>query len=162
MTKFTAIVAYDANRGMAKNGSIPWDLPMDVVILRAILDMVPLVAGGKTARSMNPKDYNQPIIVLSRSKGDDLDGVSYASSPDEAKDLCSQYSDVIVYGGAATYEVLLPMTDTIFATEIDGNFDCDRFFPEIDSSEWGSNIFYTQTIDEFHQYSFNIVRYDRK
>ena len=162
MTKFTAIVAYDANRGMAKNGSIPWDLPMDVVFLRAILDTVPLVAGGKTARSMSPKDYNQPIIVLSRSKGDDLDGVSYASSPDEAKDLCSQYSDVIVYGGAATYEVLLPMTDTIFATEIDGNFDCDRFFPEILSKEWGSNIIYTQNIDEFHDYSFSIVRYDRK
>jgi len=161
MTSFSAIVAYDKKRGIAKNGSIPWSLPMDKVVLESIVYELPLVAGGKTARSMNPKDYDQPIIVLSRSKGTNQEGVSYASSPEEVSEISSQYRDVIVYGGMTTYDVLMPMTDTIFATEVDGEFDCDKFFPQINQEEWSSEIIYTQKIDEFHEYAFNLVRYSR-
>lgn len=41
-----------------------------------------------------------------------------------------------VIGGAQIYAEILPKTDRLIVTEISKTFNCDAFFPAIDSQQW--------------------------
>ena len=59
-----------------------------------------------------------------------------AASLDEALALARDAEEVMVIGGAALYTAALPHTHRIYATEVDGLFEADTHFPELDPAEW--------------------------
>lgn len=141
------IAAVDKNLGIGKNGIMPWHLSDELKHFRNITTTV-YAAGkqnavimGRTTWESLPENY-RPLkdrfnIVL--TKGPLLSGPNLTtSSLDEAIAECNQSSkieNIFIIGGASIYEQAInhPAVSGIYLTEIEGSFDCDKFFPSIPS-----------------------------
>lgn len=149
MQAFSLVVAMDDTRGIGKDGDLPWHLPPDLKHFREVTTttntegkMNAVVMGRITWESL--PDRFKPLpgrinVVLSRNHNLDLpDGVILADSlatlgsTIKSHPLFDQLESVFVIGGQQIYDqaVRMPQCQRIFATHIQGSFDCDAFFPE--------------------------------
>ena len=133
------ITAIDEERGIGKDGDIPWHYSEDMKFFKEKTMGNPVIMGRKTYESL-PEDY-RPLpgrknIVLTRSDKSFHESVSKANSLEEAFEVAEEHGDkVFIAGGSSVYKQSLPHVDRIIITEIPDIYDCDRFFPEL-KDEW--------------------------
>ena len=134
MIHFAIISALDQNRGIGKNNQLPWHLSADLKHFAATTKGGTVIMGRKTWESL-PEAY-RPLkdrlnIVVSRGGLELPDGVLLAHSLDEALGLAQNKTFVI--GGATLYAEAIrhPACTELYLTQIEGQHDCDAFFPEI-------------------------------
>lgn len=119
------VVAYsESNNGIASSGVIPWNIPEDLKLFRTITSGHTVVMGRKTWESIGSKPLpNRRNIVLSRFNLANIETIS--SLKEAPKD------SVIIGGGQVYLEALnLNLVDTIVATVVKKNYNCDVFFPQ--------------------------------
>lgn len=141
------IVARDAKGGIGLRGDLPWHLPADLQYFQdKTLETVDaslrnaVIMGRKTWESI-PEKY-RPLrgrlnIVMTRQSGYETEaGVPVAGNLDEA--IAVAESDpsverVIVVGGGVIYAESVQRSDLkkAWVTEIDGDYECDTFFPAL-------------------------------
>jgi dihydrofolate reductase len=141
---FDIVVVADADRGIARDGKLPWHLPGDLAHFKQVTSAARspalrnvVIMGRKTWDSI-PARY-RPLegrinIVVSRQQLDLPAGVLGAGSIEEAlrraADLSIADAAFVVGGGQLYAEaVRLPACRRIYYTRVDGRFDCDTFFP---------------------------------
>lgn len=144
--QFSIIAACDAQRGIGKQGTIPWVLKPDMEHFRAVTvgdtstGKQNAVIMGKTTWLSLPEKFrplpNRLNIVLSFDPLELPDGVHLAASFDEALQIASQDSatnEIFTIGGGSVYAQTIqdPRCQTVYLTEIDHDFQCDTFFPSI-------------------------------
>ncbi len=152
------IVAHDDHLGIGKDNQLPWDFPRDLKFFKNLTMTVSdrqktnAVIMGRVTWESIPNEY-KPLpgrynLVLSKNSNTTLPkSVILCRSFKQAISSLSELSietSFLIGGGAVFKEALnRGLCDVIFATEIQGNFQCDRFFPEyrqtferIDHSEW--------------------------
>lgn len=141
--EFSVIAAIDKNRGLGKNGRIPWHLKADLEHFKAVTtgssDSRPnaVIMGRTTWESLPAKFKPLPQrlnVVLSKRQDQVLaPDVLLARSLDEALALAEQrnVARTFVIGGGSVYAqaVLHPDCRTIYLTEVEQAFGCDTFFP---------------------------------
>ncbi len=141
---FDLIVAIDSKRGIGKDSDLPWDLPSDMAHFVAQSKTAPsgrrnAVIMGRVNWESIPAKY-QPLsgrhnVVLTRNDGYSLpEGVARASGFEAAlRDLPADVDRVYVIGGGNVYAqaIELEACRRIYLTQINRNFACDVFFPEI-------------------------------
>ena len=66
-----------------------------------------------------------------------------------------------VIGGAQIYEQALNDADRVYATEVDVSMPADRYFPELNASEWREVSREHHEADEKNKYNYDYVVYDR-
>lgn len=135
---YKAIVAYDSKRGIGKNMSIPWHLPEDLKRLKDLTKDQNIIMGSKTFQTII-NDFGKPLpnkthIVLSK-KIDKLDYKNVYLYHD-IEEVKQQFQKAWIFGGSYIYDLFMPFTKEIWATEIDGDYECDTFFPVINNDEW--------------------------
>lgn len=135
MNNLTIIVAMDAQRGIGINNSLPWRLPQDLAHFKRLTTGHPIIMGRKTFDSIGRPLPNRRNIVITRNAGWRHDGVEAVGSVQAAVALLQQEPAFII-GGAEIYRQALPLTDTLVITEIGQTFQCDAFFPALDSNTW--------------------------
>ncbi len=180
MTHFDIVVAMDLNRGIGKDGAIPWRLPGD---LRHFRD---LTGGGKTSGKKNavimgrktwesiPERY-RPLperinMVLSRQQDRVFPSeVITSASLEEAlnllegKMLKTIRDNIFIIGGGQIYAraVSHPFCRRIYATLIEADFQCDTYFPEIHKefiiSEESQSIFESNLYYRFATYKRKLI-----
>ena len=140
--KFYVIAAMDEKHGIAKSGSIPWDIPEDMKYFKHKTITIESASNMQNAVIMGRKTYdvckglkNRYNIVVSKSNTEtyDTDHV-VVSSMKEAYDLVQilqEIEDVYIIGGQDIYKEAL-VTDsvpiqTLYITMIYDDFECDRF-----------------------------------
>ncbi len=122
------IAAIDANRGIGKNGKLPWDLPNDRAQFYEKVKNGHVLMGSSTYSELRGKiEHIAHCTIFSSHKygADDIQTVD-----DPLKYMKTLNSDVWVIGGASIYELLMPFADELHITQIEAIFDCDRYFPE--------------------------------
>lgn len=129
----------DEERGIGKEGEIPWHYSEDMKFFREKTMDNPVIMGRKTYESL-PEDYrplpNRKNIVLTRSKKVFHESVSKANSLEEAYEIAENYGDkVFIAGGSSVYEQTLENVDKTIVTEIPGTHACDSFFPNL-GDDW--------------------------
>ena len=138
------IVAYCKNRGIGMLNEIPWRLSADITRFKKLT-----VGKGKNAVIMGkntwisiPSKYKplpkrQNLVLTSAAAATPTDPMVFASL-EGAREYCNSQSfdDVWIIGGERVYKESLQkcMVDWIYATEIDAEYECDRFFQRIPSS----------------------------
>ena len=156
--KISLVAACCRSHGIGKNGDLPWRLKKEMEFFTRTTATVstPLANSGddvvkKNAVIMGIRTYMcipprfRPLkdrvnVVLSRTATETPAGAAYLfRSLSEAVDTLSTLPEIdqlYVIGGEAVYKesVTRPDAEFIFLTRIDADFDCDRFFPEIDPS----------------------------
>jgi dihydrofolate reductase len=114
--------------------------------------------GRKTFDSIGRPLPKRRNIVVTRNRDWAHEGVEVAGSLEEAVALIGE-DEASIIGGAQIFNESLAIADRMIVTHIDGVYDCDTFFPEIDPSAW------TVTAREEHTsadgVAFAFVTYER-
>ncbi|MFT7184221.1 MAG: dihydrofolate reductase [Oceanicoccus sp.] len=153
---FHIIAAMDLNRGIGKNNKLPWALKADMAHFKKVTTNTSVIMGRKTWESLPERFRPLPSrqnIVLTRNPDLSLpEGVIKAGSLDQALALASM-DHVYVIGGATLYKeaILHKNCKGMSITLVNGEFECDAFFPEIPSNmkQRGSTPFYEEEGVEF-------------
>ena len=126
------IYARAANGAIGHEGDLPWRLPADLKHFKALTMGKPMVMGRKTFDSLPGLLPGRRHIVLTR--GDSLgDGAELAGSVADALALAATDNasgEIAVIGGAAIYDLFLPMAHRIELTQIHANYEGDTFMDE--------------------------------
>ena len=142
--RISAIAAMARNRVIGKDNAMPWHLPDDLKIFKTRTMNKPVIMGRKTFESVlahigKPMPGRHSIII---SRGDyHYPGVnvhaSLGSALDEARAWAAQNNadEIIIGGGAQIYQLALPVTDRIYLTVVDADYDGDAHFPAL-GNEW--------------------------
>lgn len=132
------IYARAANGAIGNDGDLPWRLPADLKRFKALTMGRPMIMGRKTFESLPGLLPGRRHIVLSRRDGFAVDGVEMAGSVKEALALAAEDNDsgeVAIIGGAAIYDVFMPLAHRIELTQIHADYEGDTFMPE-PGREW--------------------------
>lgn len=146
---FDMVVAMDDERGIARQGKLPWHVPADIAHFRRLTSTArsseqrnAVLMGRKTWDTLPPRSQplrNRVNVVLSRSDLAVPEGVLRASSLTHAMELLGQFAHqidrVFVIGGGEIYAqaITMPACRYLHVTRIRGAFGCDTFFPEFES-----------------------------
>jgi dihydrofolate reductase len=154
--KIEAIVAYDINRGISKNGSIPWDVPDDMKFFKETTLKNIVVMGKNTFLSLNNKPLKDRLnIVITRKPQENLKySLEYSNliftdnenihldiirNMDEYANryyFLNKHFNIFFIGGEQIYKLFTPLCSAVWVTKIKKNYDCDLFFSkDMDSDE---------------------------
>jgi dihydrofolate reductase len=159
------IVAMTKNHGIGYNNKLPWYIPDDLKRFKKLTTGSIIVMGRKTWDSLPIKPLpNRKNIILSR------DNISRdnISRDNISRDISNENilfindlnlinnikSDIWIIGGSEIYKLALNKLhiDNIYVTEINNDYECDKFFPEIPNN---FNISY----EEYNElYSYKIYK----
>ena len=132
------IYARAANGAIGNEGDLPWRLPADLKRFKALTMHKPMITGRKTFESLPGLLPGRRHIVLSRRDDLKAEGVEMAGSVKEALALAAQGNDsgeIAIIGGAAIYDVFLPLAHRIELTQIHADYKGDTFMAE-PGREW--------------------------
>jgi dihydrofolate reductase len=140
---YKIIVAYDSRRGIGYNNSLPWHIPEDIKRFKTLTMGSYVVMGSKSFISIL-NSLGKPLpgrtnVVLSRK----LEKLEYDNCLlfNNILDVLDNVPKAWILGGHDIFQAFMPYVNEIYATEIEKEYTCDVFFPEIDMQQWqGTDI----------------------
>ncbi len=140
----SAIAAMARNRVIGVANGLAWHIPEDFKYFKKTTLGKPIIMGRKTYESFGKPLRGRPNIVISRTSQEPLgpDGPFFVKSVDEALALGKQKledlkaDEIFIIGGGEIYRETLPITQRIYLTVIDRDYEGDTYFPELDWDEW--------------------------
>lgn len=124
------IAAIDSRRGVADEHGIPWQdkIPSDVSYYHEKIKGYPTIMGYGMYAELSKPLVNPTNYVASKRGTKLRDG--FVLVEDAVKFLQNAKDDVWVLGGAALFASTLQLADELYLTQLDGDFNCTKFFPE--------------------------------
>lgn len=156
------IVAYDKNYGIGASNDLLWkdDLPADLRHFRGTTMGSAIIMGRRSYDSIGRPLPGRQNIVISHH-ADSIEGVDVVGSLDEAYKIAKS-DEVYIIGGGQIYKLAIDGVDRIYATEVDGEFKADVFFPTIDHKDWREISREHHDKDELNKYNYDFVVYVRR
>lgn len=138
------IVAADENMGIGKDGKMPWDLKEEMKYFTETTTKTDdstrqnMVLMGRTTWEAIPENYrplkNRVNVVLTMNPDYKAEGAKVMHSLDNALGSAdSGIEKIFIIGGGYVFKEFIndERLDGIYLTRINGDFECDTFFPEI-------------------------------
>jgi dihydrofolate reductase len=113
------------------DGALPWHLPEDLRLFRALTLDSTVVMGRRTWESLPPRFRPLPgrrNVVLSTTLDDATPGAQVLRSVD---DVLALTDDLWVIGGGAVYAAFLPHAGEVVVTEVDARLPGDTCAPSL-------------------------------
>jgi dihydrofolate reductase/thymidylate synthase len=150
MPEFTIVAALDQERGIGKEGTLPWNIPEDLNYFHELTKrrdnsahINAVIMGRKTWESLPVAE--RPLegrinVVMTRSPNYVFpEGVIQAHSWSEALERVEkieQLAKIFVIGGGQVYKEAIEDFNCVrlYLTHIHSNFNCDIFFPEYETT----------------------------
>lgn len=159
MKNITLIAAIGKNRELGKNNDLIWHFKEDMKFFRNETMGKPILMGIRTLESLPKLLPGRKHIVITSKKRDLPEEVKVVHSIEEALEICIEYDEVMVIGGASVYSQMYNYCDKMILTEIDAESDADVYFPEFEKNDWNCEIVGEQEEDNI---SYKHVVYTRK
>tara|TARA_R110002072_G_scaffold22_6_gene137 strand:- start:2224 stop:2793 length:570 start_codon:yes stop_codon:yes gene_type:complete len=143
------IVAYCKNRGIGLNNNMPWKIKSD---LKKFYKLTKgngnnaVIMGKNTWNSLkcNPLKLRDNLIISSSLNFEKIhlnnETVKTFNSIENILLYCDnkKYDNIWIIGGEKIYSTFLTynsnIINKIYVTELDNNYNCDTFFPEINNN----------------------------
>ena len=124
------IVAKAKNNVIGKDNQLIWHLPDDLKRFKKLTTGHTIIMGRKTFESLGRVLPERKHVILSRNKEFKIDdeNVEVINDISEVKQYIDSKEECFVIGGAMIYQLLMPVCDIMYITEIDKEFDGDAFF----------------------------------
>jgi dihydrofolate reductase len=125
------IWAQAADGVIGADGALPWHLPEDLRLFKALTLGSTVVMGRRTWESLPARFRPLPgrrNVVLSSTLDPEQVGVPVVRSVD---DVLALPGDRWVIGGGAVYAALLPQADEVVVTEVDARLPGDTWAPPL-------------------------------
>ena len=159
-TTISLIAAVADNGVIGLGGDLPWRLPADLKRFKKLTMGKPMIMGRKTWESIGKALPGRVSIVVSRDPEYRAVGGVVATSIVEALVEANDSDDVMVIGGAALYEALLPRADVMYLTAVHAEPQGDASFPDWNPEEWEETSREEHPSDDInpHAYTFRILK----
>lgn len=161
------IVAVASNNVIGRNNSLIWHLPADMKFFKEKTTGHCIITGRKNYESIPEKFrplVNRTNIIITRQKNYHAPGAIIVGSVEEALNTAKKTGDeeIFIIGGGDIFRQSLHLTDTIYLTKIDQEFEGDVFFQELDLKEWKMTSSEKGIRDEKNPYDYFFITYKRK
>lgn len=155
------IAAMGRNRVIGRDNSLVWHLPADLKHFKETTMSKPVIMGRKTFESMGKALPGRTNVVITRKSDFKAPGCLVANSLEQALEMVSKEPEVFIAGGGEIYRQAIPLTDRMYITIIDHDFDGDTFFPAFFAPEWTIVEEKIHPADEKNNYPMIFRTYDR-
>jgi len=158
------IVAMSENNGIGVSGELPWHLPDDLIRFKILTMGHHLIVGRKTFESIGNPLPGRHIVVLTRNRCYQPEGVEKASSLDEAIRIAENRGEdeVFIGGGEQVYAAAIEIAHRIYLTKVHAETEADAFFPSPREVEWAVVDSDFHPADERHAYPFTYMKMERR
>lgn len=158
----TIIAAIGHNNALGKDNQLLWRLPKDLKHFKTLTENHPVVMGRKTYESIGKALPNRTNIVVSRKPNWFQEGILIVSTLKEALKFAKKIDETIfIIGGGEIYKQTMDLADRLEITLVEGDFDADTFFPEIDPKVWKKINEEFHEKDEKNEYSFHFQTFEK-
>jgi len=154
------IVAMTNNRVIGKDNEMPWHLSDDLKNFKKLTLGKTVIMGRLTYDSIGKPLPNRRNIVLSRSLKDKK--VNVLSNVEEALEVTSAEEEVFIIGGQDIYLQTIKKATKLYITMIDSEIEGDKFFPNIDLSDWKIINSLAYSKGEFNSHDFTAQVFIKK
>ena len=156
------IVAYDKNKSIGQENTIPWRLKSDMLRMKELTTNQTIIMGRKTLDSIGKALPNRINRVLTRDKNT----LSHYSnievySDDSILDNI-ETEKAYIFGGGMIYNKYFDKCDEMFITEVDTIVEADTKFPDFDESEWELISRENFSKDEYNEFNYSFKHYIRR
>ena len=148
------------NRVIGKDNEMPWHLSDDLKNFKKLTLGKTVIMGRLTYDSIGKPLPNRRNIVLSRSLKDKK--VNVLSNVEEALKETSSEEEVFIIGGQDIYSQTIKKATKLYITMIDCEIKGDKFFPNIDLSEWKIIDSLAYSKGEFNSHAFTAKVFIKK
>lgn len=160
------IAALSRNRVIGRNNDLPWHLPDDMKYFMQTTKGHHVIMGRKNYDSIPEKFRplpNRVNIVVTRQPALTLPNCIVVHSLEEAVAIAREAGEqeLFIIGGAAIYQLGIPLANRLYLTEIDATLSGDTYFPAFDKNDWKETARQHHSADERHAYAFDFVIYER-
>lgn len=151
-------VAVADNLVIGKGNDLPWHLPEDLKHFKELTLGKTVLMGRKTyesilARLKKPLPGRKNVVITRQKDYKVPEGVLVFTDLSSAFNKLSA-EDIYVIGGAEIYKLALPLSDVMYMTHVQGNYEGDAFFPQVDWSQW-------EKVEEEKHEKFTFAKYKR-
>lgn len=150
------VVAMSRNNIIGFQNRLPWHLPADLKYFKQLTLNKTIVMGRKTFESIGRPLPQRENIILSR-QSISFEGCKVISN---LKELSFE-KEIMIIGGAQIYTLALPLVTDLYITWVDGDFEGDTFFPEIDLKKWEMLSMESHLPDDKNIFSYHFAHYRR-
>ena len=163
MSQLVMIAAAGKNNELGKDNALLWHLPDDFKRFKRLTTGHAMIMGRKTFESFPKPLVKRKHIIISRNKAYSVDHPDciVVHTLEEAVKLLPEDDISFVIGGGDIYRQAIPYCDRIELTRVDGTFEADTYFPEIDPHVWELEASETHLSDERHAFAFTYETYRR-
>ena len=152
-----------SNRVIGLNNKMPWHLSADLKKFKKITMGSPVLMGRKTYESIGKVLPGRTNIILSRDPEYRQHGCLVFNDLESAlKNACESADEIFVIGGSDLYEAILPITDAIYLTVINREFQGDTFFPELDLNDWSEVAREDIKDDPDVAFSYSFLKFEKQ
>lgn len=161
------IAALTRNHVIGRNNDLPWHLPDDMKYFMQTTKGHHVIMGRKNYDSIPEKFRplpNRTNLVVTRQRNLQLAGCTVVNSLEDAVTIARKAGEgeLFIIGGAAIYQLGMPLAQRLYLTEIDAELEGDTHFPAFDKAGWTEVSRKHHLVDERHAYPFDFVIYERK
>ena len=155
------IVAYDKNKSIGQENTIPWRLKRDMLRVKELTTNQTIIMGRKTLDSIGRALPNRINRILTRDKNslNHYENIEVYSDDSILNNI--ETEKAYVFGGGAIYQMYLDKCDEMFITEVDTIVEADTKFPEFDVNEWELVSRQEFSKDDDNEFDFTFLHYIR-
>ena len=162
------IAAVAKNRVIGKNNQLIWNLPKDMKFFMDSTMGKFIITGRKNYESI-PEKYrplkNRTNIIVTRNHNYLAEGCTVVNSISDGINLARENGEeeCFIIGGGQIYQQALEgkMVDKLYITHVDGEFEGDTFFPEVDYNNWKSTLVMSNEADQKNPLDFRVIIYEK-
>jgi dihydrofolate reductase len=158
--KLSAVVAASDNDVIGRGNALPWHLPADLAFFKRITLGKPVLMGRRTFESIGKPLPGRRNLVLSRSQYEAA-GIECVHTLDEACARVAGEAEMMIIGGAAVFELAVPLLDVIYLTRVHCRLEGDTFMPHIDWLQWRETAREERAADERNAYAMTFLTLER-
>jgi len=151
------IAALARHRVIGRDNGLPWHLPADLAHFKHLTLDKPILMGRRTWESLPGRLERRRHIVVTRDRDYRAPGCLVVASPEAALTAVAGAAEVMVIGGAALYQAMLPLAERLYLTEIAAEIDGDAFFPAWHPQCWRETHREFRPRDERNPYDLAFV-----
>ena len=156
------IVAYDKNKSIGNENTIPWRLRADMLRVKALTTNQTIIMGRKTLDSIGRALPNRINRVLTKNPKllKDYNDIEIYTDDSILENTTTQ--KVFIFGGGTIYEKYFDKCDEMFITEVDTIVEADTKFPNFDENNWELVSREEFKKDENNDYDYVFMHYIKK
>ena len=168
MAQLVLVAAVAENGVIGKDYGLPWRIKADLKRFRALTLGKPVVMGHRTWDGLQRPLDRRTNIVVTRNRDIEAQGAEVAYSLEEALRLAEidarerGVGEICVIGGGEIFREAILRADRLYVSHVEGRFEGDTYFPDIDPADWLKASQETLPESEGDTAKATFVIYDRR